>query len=102
MYFQHCIVRRHWFESDISVPASAGETTDIAELVCESASFLLLLTADDADLISKLAASFCQRVNMKARGRGLWLYKQWLGARGMEVLTQPAASVILSQSSFIC
>jgi hypothetical protein len=40
------------------MPAHRGEPAGIAELVGEAATFFLLLAADDADLVTKLAAFF--------------------------------------------
>jgi len=40
---QHRIIRRRGLESDIRMPSYAGITTGVAELVCQSATLLLLL-----------------------------------------------------------
>ena len=65
MDLQHRIIRRHGLERDVSVPASACKPAHIAELMCEAAAFLLLLAADDADLVTKLAAGFGQGVHVE-------------------------------------
>lgn len=49
---EHGVVRRHMLEADVRVPADGGEAAGVAELVGEAASFLLLLAADDADLVT--------------------------------------------------
>ena len=38
-------------EADVSMPAYAGKAAYVWELMYETAAFLLLLTADDTDLI---------------------------------------------------
>ena len=48
------------------MPSHACIATGIAELVCQSAALLLLLRADHADLIAKLASFFGEWVNMQA------------------------------------
>lgn len=53
------------------MPARACKPADIAELVGEPAALLLLLAADNADLVSELAALLRQGVDVKARR--LWL-----------------------------
>lgn len=105
MDLQHRIVRRHWLECNICVPASRGETTDVAELVGEPAALLLLLAADDADLVAELAAGFGQGVDVEGRGVGLYYRGQRYAGRSKRMekgLTHPAAMDIRSQSSFIC
>jgi hypothetical protein len=65
---QHGIVRRHLLKSDISMPAVACEFPWFCQLVHRSSSsFLLLHTADHADLIAKLATGFSEWMNMKTR-----------------------------------
>lgn len=65
MDFQHGIVRGYTLERDIGMPASTGKPSNIAELMRETAAFLLLLAADDADLIPELTAGFSQWMHMK-------------------------------------
>lgn len=66
MDLEHCVVRGDLLERDVGVPAGAGEAADIAQLVGEAAALLLLLATDDADLVTELAAFFCQGVDVKA------------------------------------
>ena len=65
MDLQHGIIGRHGLEGDVSVPARARKPTDVAELMGESATLLLLLAAYDTDLVAELAALFCQRVDVQ-------------------------------------
>lgn len=62
---QHCVVRGDGLERDIGVPAGAGETAHVAQLVCEAASLLLLLAADNANLVTELATLLGQGVDVK-------------------------------------
>lgn len=55
---QHGVVGGDALEADVGMPAHRGEPAGIAELVGEAATFFLLLAADDADLVTKLAAFF--------------------------------------------
>lgn len=71
MNLQHRVIGRCWLEGDIRVPAYACEPTCIAELVSKTTTFLLLLRADDTDLITKLAAFFGQRMDVEAGTFGL-------------------------------
>ena len=41
------------------MPATTGEAANIAELMGQPAALLLLFAADDADLVTELAAGFC-------------------------------------------
>lgn len=49
---QHGVVRGYALEGDIGVPACRCETRDVAELVRETAAFLLLFGAYHADLVA--------------------------------------------------
>lgn len=71
MYLEHGVVGGNLLKGDIGVPARACKPADIAELVGEPAALLLLLAADNADLVSELAALLRQGVDVKARR--LWL-----------------------------
>jgi len=53
------------------MPAGRGKPTHIAELMCKSATFLLLFATYHADLIPQLASCFRKRMHME--GRGFWL-----------------------------
>ena len=64
MDLEHRIIGRNRFETDVGVPACAGEAAYIRELMREAAAFLLLLTADDADLITELGPFFCKGMNV--------------------------------------
>lgn len=64
---EHGVVGGYALKADIGVPSYRGEATRIAELVGKTTSFLLLFAADDADLVTKFAAFFRQRVNVEAR-----------------------------------
>ena len=67
MDLQDSIIRRHRLESNISVPAIASEFTWFSKRVNHwSSPFLLLDTADDANLVTKLAAGFCDGMDVKA------------------------------------
>lgn len=48
------------------MPASTGKAAHITELMSEATTLLLLLTADDADLVTELAALLSKGVNMEA------------------------------------
>ena len=63
---QHGVVGRHGLERDICVPACARESADIRQLVGEASAFLLLLAADDRDLVAELGALFCQGMDVQA------------------------------------
>lgn len=47
------------------MPSDTGETTRVAELVCESATLLLLLAADDANLVAEFATFFGKRMDVE-------------------------------------
>ena len=64
MYFQHGEIRGHRLKSDIGMPTDTRKATGVAELVSQSTAFLLLRTADDADLITKFASFFGKGMNM--------------------------------------
>lgn len=49
------------------MPARRGEPADVRQLVREAAALLLLLAADDGDLVAELAALLCEGVDVKAR-----------------------------------
>lgn len=66
MDLQDSIIRRHRLESNISMPAVASEFTWFGERINYWSSPLLLLhAADDANLITKLTASFCDGMDVK-------------------------------------
>jgi hypothetical protein len=46
------------------MPTSTGKTANITELMSEATTFLLLLTTNNADLVTKLTALLCKRVDM--------------------------------------
>lgn len=83
MDLKHGVVGRNSLEADIAVPASRRKPTDIAQLVREAAAFLLLLTADDADLVAQFTALLRQRVDMKS-GR-FWLQKVSAGSKNGQI-----------------
>lgn len=66
MDLEHGVVGRHGLKGDIGVPSCGGEARDITELVGQTAAFLLLLGADDGDLVAQFAAFFCQGVDVEA------------------------------------
>lgn len=49
---EHGVVGRHGLERDVRVPAGRGEAAHVGELVREAAALLLLLRADDGDLVA--------------------------------------------------
>ena len=53
------------FKTDIGMPSCGGQSAFITQLMCEAATFLLLLTADDTDLITKFTAFLRQRVDVE-------------------------------------
>jgi hypothetical protein len=64
--FQDSIVRRDRLKSNISMPGIAGEFAWLGQLVhCRRSAFLLLHTANDAYLITQLAARFGDGMDMK-------------------------------------
>jgi hypothetical protein len=64
--FQNGIIRRHRLKCNISVPAVASEFTWFSQLVhCRWGAFLLLHAADDADLVTQLAAGFRDGMDVK-------------------------------------
>lgn len=48
------------------MPTGAGKAAHITELMSEATALLLLLTADDADLVTELAALLGKGVDMEA------------------------------------
>jgi hypothetical protein len=46
------------------VPTSTGKAANITELMSEATTLLLLLTADNADLVTELTALFRKGVDM--------------------------------------
>lgn len=68
---EHGVVGGHRLKRDVCVPSCRCEPRDVAELVGQAAAFLLLLGADDGDLVAQLAALFCQGVDMEAGRFGL-------------------------------
>lgn len=61
---EHGVVGRDGLERDIGVPTGRGEPADVGELVGQAAALLLLLAADDWDLVTQLATFFRQGVDM--------------------------------------
>lgn len=61
---EHGVVGGHLLKGDIGVPSGAGEAADVAELMGQAAALLLLLAADDADLVAQLTALLGQRVDV--------------------------------------
>lgn len=49
------------------MPPNTGESASVTQLMGETASNLLLFTADDTDLIAELTAGFCKRMNVESR-----------------------------------
>jgi hypothetical protein len=74
VYFEHGVIRGNLLKGDVRVPTRASKPADVAELVREAAALLLLLAADDADLVAELAAFLCQGMDVKARRFGLVKY----------------------------
>ena len=67
MDFQDSIVRRDRLKCNISMPTIAGEFAWLSQLVhCRRSAFLLLHTANDANLITELAARFRDGMDVKA------------------------------------
>lgn len=66
MDLEHGVVGGDALETDVCVPACGRESTHVAELVCKTAAFLLLLAADDTDLVAQLAPFFCEGMDMEA------------------------------------
>jgi hypothetical protein len=65
---QDGIVGRNRFESNISVPPIAGKFAWLCQRVDSwSGAFLLLDTGDYANLVTKLAVGFSDRMDMKTR-----------------------------------
>lgn len=64
---EHCVVRGHRLESDVAVPTRRSEPARVRELMGQAAPLLLLLTADDGDLVAEFAAFFRQGVDVEAR-----------------------------------
>lgn len=62
--FQHGIIAWNSFKGDVSMPAYAGKTAGVAQLVGQTATFLLFDAADDADLVPELAPFFGEWVYM--------------------------------------
>lgn len=52
MDLEHGIVGRDRLEGDVGMPSGTGEAADVAELMGQAAALLLLLAADDADLVA--------------------------------------------------
>lgn len=68
---EHRVVGRDRLERYVCVPARGGEARDVCQLVRQAAALLLLLGADDRDLVAELAAFLRQGVDVKVRGLGL-------------------------------
>lgn len=66
MDLEHSIVGWDALEADVCVPACGRESTHVAELVCETTALLLLLAANDTDLVAQLASFFCQGMDMES------------------------------------
>ena len=105
MNLEHSVVRRNRFERDVGVPASAGESANVAELMGEATALFLLLATYNADLVPKFAGFFGQRMYMQTGGLGLMRFRSGTNRSTISakiVLTQPAASVRRRQNCFIC
>lgn len=67
MDLQDRIIRRHRLECDICMPSIAGELAWFGQWVDGwLGAFLLLHAADYGDLIAKLAACFCDGMDVEA------------------------------------
>lgn len=102
---QHGVVGRDTLEADIGVPTDRGETARVAELMGETTAFLLLLAADDADLVAELAAFFGEGVDVKGRGFRLCtvlVYCRYFTGGDRGGRTHPARAVRLSANCRIC
>ena len=47
------------------MPSYTGEPARVTELMGKAAPFLLLLAANDADLVAKFAACFCEGMDVE-------------------------------------
>lgn len=63
---EHSIIRWDTLKGDVGVPTHAGEAARVAELMRQAATFLLLLAADDSDLITQFATFFCEGMHVKS------------------------------------
>lgn len=63
--FKHGVVGGYALKADICMPPDGSETAGIAELVCETAAFLLFFAANDADLVAEFAAFFGEGVDVE-------------------------------------
>lgn len=64
---EHRIVRGHRLKSNVAVPTRRSEPARVRELMGQAAPLLLLLTADDGDLVAEFAALLRQGVHVEAR-----------------------------------
>ena len=57
------------------MPTCTGEAAGVTELMSQAPSFLLLLAADDGNLVTEFTSFFCQGMDVKAgrfRLYGIW------------------------------